>query len=95
MLTTRTPNTFVDCSPGQGLWALEAGGSIAASIPPEKLMWGADGYGQPSSLERYPKALEKLGYGPHFDKIFDGNARGILEKLGVVGKSPEEAPETS
>jgi len=84
MLTTRTPNTFVDCSPGQGLWALEHGGAITASVPPEKLMWGADGYGQKESLPRYKTALEALGYGPHLDKVFYGNARGILEGLGLV-----------
>jgi len=84
MLTTRTANTFVDCSPGQGLWALQAGGTIAGSVPPEKLMWGADGYGQAGLLERYRKALVDLGFGPHLDKVFYTNARGIFEKMGVL-----------
>lgn len=84
MLTTRTANTYVDCSPGQGLWALEAGGSITASIPPEKLMWGADSHNQAGLIPRYKKALENLGYGPHLEKIFYSNARGILAKMGGV-----------
>ncbi len=82
MLTTRTANTYVDCSPGQGLWALEAGGSITGSIPPEKLMWGADGYGQAELIPRYKAALEGLGYGPHLEKVFYANARGVLQRLG-------------
>ena len=84
MLTTRTANTYVDCSPGQGLWALEAGGSITGSIPPEKLMWGADGYGQAELIPRYKRALEGLGYGPHLEKVFYANARGIVAKLGLA-----------
>ncbi len=84
MLSTRTPNTYIDCSPGQGLWALECGGAIAGSIPSDKLMWGSDCYDQPGMLERYVPALEKLGYGPDFEKIFRTNALGIFEKLGVV-----------
>ncbi|MCX7012851.1 MAG: amidohydrolase family protein [Candidatus Sumerlaeota bacterium] len=42
MLTTRTLNTYVDCSPGQGLWALTAAPQIVATIPPGQIMWGAD-----------------------------------------------------
>ncbi len=84
MLSTRTPNCYIDCSPGQGLWALEACGPIAGSIPPDKLLWGADCPPDKAFLERYRKALVKLGYGPHLDKIFYGNARGIFERLGVV-----------
>ena len=84
MLTTRTPNAYVDGSPGQGLWALETLGAIAASVPPEKLLYGADGEATPEFMERYRKALVKIGYGPHLDKVFYSNARGIFEKLGVL-----------
>jgi predicted TIM-barrel fold metal-dependent hydrolase len=84
MLTTRTPNTYVDCSPGQGLWVLQSGGALVGSIPPEKLVWGADGYEFLKSREVYRAALVKLGYGPHLEKIFYANARGILEKIGAV-----------
>jgi len=86
MLATRTPNTYIDCSPGQGLWAVEKCGAIAGSIPPEKLMWGADCQPTKEFLERYRKALVRLGYGEHLGKIFRTNARGIFEKLGVLGR---------
>jgi len=84
MLTTRTPNLYVDCSPGQGLWAVEHCGAIAGSVPPEKLMWGADCTPDKKFLERYRKALVKLGYGPHLDKIFYSNAKTVLEKIGAL-----------
>ena len=84
MLTTRTPNLYVDCSPGQGLWAIEKCGAIAGSVPPEKLLWGADCPPTKDFLERYRKALVAIGYGPHLDKVFCSNARGIFEKLGAL-----------
>lgn len=86
MLTTRTPNTYADCSPGQGLWVVENCGKIAGSVPAGKLMFGVDGSAQKERLPRYHKALVKLGYGPHLEEIFYGNARGILERLGLLGK---------
>jgi len=84
MLTTRTPNTFVDCSPGQGLWVLEATGAMAASIPPEKILWGADSVELAQNLRRYRAALATLGFGQHFEKIFYSNARVIFERIGAL-----------
>jgi predicted TIM-barrel fold metal-dependent hydrolase len=84
MLSTRTPNCYIDCSPGQGLWAIEKCGAIAGSIPPEKLLWGADCRPDKPFMERYRKALVKLGYGKDLEKIFYGNARGIFERLGMI-----------
>jgi len=84
MLTTRTPNTYVDCSPGQGVWVLECTGHIAASIPPAKLMWGADCYDYTDMLARQRKALAERGFAPHAEAIFYSNARGVLEKIGAL-----------
>jgi len=84
MLATRTPNTYIDCSPGQGLWAVEHCGPIAGAIPPDRLMWGADSLDFDHLIGRYRKALVKLGYGPHLKKIFHDNAAGILRRLGVL-----------
>ena len=78
------PNVYVDCTPGQGLWALESCGAIAGSIPPGKLVWGADTMPDKPFIERYRKALVKLGYGAHLEKIFYSNAQGIFEKLGMA-----------
>jgi predicted TIM-barrel fold metal-dependent hydrolase len=86
MLTTRTPNTYADVSPGQGTWVLEHAGPMAASIPPEKLLWGVDSYNIAAMLDRHGKALEAAGFGPHFEKIFHDNARGILERIGAIGQ---------
>jgi predicted TIM-barrel fold metal-dependent hydrolase len=84
MLTMRATNAYVDCSPGQGLWVLETAGALAASVPPGKLMWGADSDEHVELIPRYVQALRDLGYGPHLDKIFYSNARGVLEKIGAV-----------
>jgi predicted TIM-barrel fold metal-dependent hydrolase len=84
MLTTRTPNTWVDCSPGQGLWVLESTGDVAASIPAEKLLWGADSHYHVELFEGYRKALVARGFGPKLEAIFRDNARGIFGKLGVL-----------
>lgn len=82
MLTTRTPNTYTDCSPGQGQWVLECTGAMAGSIPSSKLMWGLDCAA--SIVDRQREALAKLGFGPEFDKVFFANARAILEKVGAL-----------
>jgi predicted TIM-barrel fold metal-dependent hydrolase len=84
MLTTRTPNTYVDCSPGQGLWVLEHAGAMAGSIPPERLLWGADSYRYDELIGRYRAALEALGFAERLDDIFYANARRLLEALGAL-----------
>jgi len=84
MLTTRTPNTFTDISPGQGLWVVEHTGSIAASIPPDRMMWGADMYYDRELIERYRKALVNIGFGEHLEKVFYSNAKALLAKIGAV-----------
>ena len=84
MLTTRTPNAYVDGSPGQGLWVLETTGPIGGSVPPAKLLYGADSSYDQKQLLRYRDVYVKLGYGPHLKDIFRNNARGIFEKLGVI-----------
>lgn len=84
MLATRTPNTYIDCSPGQGLWAVETCGAIAGSVPPEKLLWGADCEPTRDFIERYRKALVGIGYGAHLDKVFRANMLQILRKLGAL-----------
>jgi len=92
MLATRTPNTFIDCSPGQGLWAIEACGAIAGSVPPHKLMWGSDVPNPGDALSRYRTALVRLKYGPHLPAIFFDNAAGLLDTLGVLPRRLRTPP---
>ena len=87
MLTTRTPNTYVDCSPGQGLWVLETVPDIAATIPVDKLIWGCDSYDYENLIPRYHAALEGAGFGPHLEKVFCANARELLERIGAIPAS--------
>jgi predicted TIM-barrel fold metal-dependent hydrolase len=83
MLTTRTPNTFVDCSPGQGLLVLEKGGPMVSAIPADRLLYGNDSYDMDAYLPRYRAALAAQGFGPQFPKVFHDNAKAVLEKIGA------------
>jgi predicted TIM-barrel fold metal-dependent hydrolase len=84
MLTTRLPNAYTDCSPGQGAWVLDFAGQMAASIPPHKLMWGADSYDLERWLNHNQPALEKIGFAEHLDKIFYSNAKELLVRIGAL-----------
>jgi len=84
MLTTRLKNAYVDFSPGQGTHVIQYGGPMAGTVPPEKLMWGADTVDPLPLLEKATKALVNLGYGEHFEKIFYSNAKGLFQRLGVL-----------
>jgi hypothetical protein len=87
MLTTRTPNAYADCAPGQGLWVLESAGPLVAAIPPEKLMFGCDSYQYAELVPRYRGALEKAGFGEHLDRVFYANALALLERIGAIEKT--------
>jgi predicted TIM-barrel fold metal-dependent hydrolase len=84
MLTTRTPNTYVDCSPGQGLWALEYAGPLLGAMPPGRLLWGCDSYDYADYIPRYHAALVKAGFGQHLAGIFHDNADGLLRRIGAI-----------
>ncbi len=84
MLATRTPNVYVDTSPGQGWWVLETMPRVAGTIPAGKLLWGADSHYTADGLKRVRKGVVGAGFGPQLEKVFYLNARGIYEKLGVL-----------
>ena len=84
MLTTRLPNAYTDCSPGQGTWVLDFAGQMAASIPPHKLMWGVDGSGHVEQQRHDRQAIVKIGLGAHLDKIFYSNAKELLTRIGAI-----------
>ncbi len=84
MLTTRTPNAYVDCSPGQGTWALQYAGAMTKSTPPGKLLFGADSWDVAGVRDRAGALMADIGFAEHFDKIYYSNARSIFEKIGAV-----------
>ena len=92
MLTTRTPNTYVDCSPGQGLLVLERGGPMAGAVPPDRMMYGSDSYDLDGLIPRYKDALVAQGYGPHLEKLYYANGRAYLEKIAAL-QAPSAAGE--
>jgi predicted TIM-barrel fold metal-dependent hydrolase len=85
MLCTRTPNTYTDPSPGQGMLVLKMAGKIASAIPAEKIVYGPDGYSGVAQMENYAAIFTDLGYSEQdLAKIFYSNGRGILEKIGAL-----------
>ena len=84
MLTTRTPNVYTDCSPGQGVWVLECAPEIAGSIPVDRIMWGADCYYDQVWFDRQKDALARCGFADNFQKVYRDNALGILKQIGAV-----------
>jgi predicted TIM-barrel fold metal-dependent hydrolase len=84
MLTTRLPNAYADFSPGQGTWVLNVAPAMVATIPADKLLWGADSYhGIPDQLKANQQALIAANHGPAFDKIFHDNAKELFQRLGA------------
>lgn len=83
MLATRTPNTYIDCSPGQGLNVLTWAPNLAAAIPPDKLMWGLDCCDFEPWMARYAQALAGAGFGPHFQKVWHDNAAELFQRIGA------------
>jgi predicted TIM-barrel fold metal-dependent hydrolase len=84
MLVTRSPNTYVDTAPGQGTWVLQHAGAMAASMPPERILWGADGCTVPALIETCRNSLIEHGRGGHLTDVFYGNARSLFEKIGAI-----------
>ena len=89
MLTTRTPNTYVDCTPGQGMLVLEKGGLMPGAVPAGKMLYGSDSYDVDGLLQRYHKIFIDQGYGASLEKVFYSNARGIFEKIGAMPAAPK------
>ena len=86
MLATRTPNAYLDTGPGQGTWVIRHAGEMVKSVPPEKLLWGADSQDVADQRDTAANALDAIGMGEHFEKIFYSNARGLFEKIGAVAE---------
>jgi len=86
MLTTRTPNTYVDTAPGQGLWALEAAPGIVGTIPPDRIVWGCDSYQYDRHIPSYRAALVGAGFGEDLGAIFHDNALALLRRIGAIGQ---------
>jgi len=84
MLTTRTRNAYADTAPGQGLWVFKTVPQIAATFPPEQIIWGADSYDYAGLIPQYKSALEDAGFGPHFHKVWRDNAIGLLKRIGAI-----------
>lgn len=91
MYTTRTPNVYLDTTPGQSYWVYEHAGEMVRGMPVERLLLGTDGI-QPVSegwdcSKQYgaiAAAIEKLGWGAHIEDIFYNNAARVIEQYGLL-----------
>jgi len=91
MYTTRTPNVYLDTTPGQSYWVFEHAPEMVRGMPAERLLLGTDGI-QPVSEDwdcskQYDKiaaALDKLGWSEHLEDIFYNNAAAVIEKYGLL-----------
>lgn len=91
MYTTRTPNVYLDTTPGQSYWVFEHAGECVRGMPVERLLLGSDGI-QPVSDEwdcsrqynEIAAAIETLGWGEHVEDIFYNNAASVIEKYKLL-----------
>ncbi len=91
MYSTRTPNVYLDTTPGQSYWVFKHAAEMVRGMPAERLLMGTDGI-QPvthdwdcsKQYDRIAAALEMLGWGEHLDDIFYSNAARVIEKYALL-----------
>ena len=88
MYTLRTPNVYVDITPGQSYWVLEYAADFVRSIPPERVLLGTDGY-KPNrdhlqTYIRLAEAVVKLGWEDYLGDIFYSNGARVIKKYGLI-----------
>lgn len=91
MYTTRTPNVYLDTTPGQSYWVFEHAAEMVRGMPVERLLMGTDGI-QPVTedwdcsrqYDEIAEAIEKLGWGEHIQDVFYKNAARVIEKYSLL-----------
>ncbi|MHC4713398.1 MAG: amidohydrolase family protein [Planctomycetota bacterium] len=91
MYTTRTPNVYLDTTPGQSYWVVEHAAEMVRGMPPERLLLGTDGiepvtddWDCSKQYDQIAAAIEKLGWGGHLDDIFYNNAALVIAEYGLL-----------
>lgn len=92
MYTTRTPNVYLDTTPGMSHWVFKHAGEMVRGMPVERLLMGTDGITPPSEDWDCSKQygliageLENLGWGGHLEDIYYNNAARVIEKYALLG----------
>jgi len=92
MYTTRTPNVYLDSTPGQSHWVFAHAGEMVRGMPHERLLMGTDGIGAAwedgiDVGEEYrvqSEMLENIGWGQWAEEIFYTNAARVIEKYKLI-----------
>jgi predicted TIM-barrel fold metal-dependent hydrolase len=92
MYTTRTPNVYLDSTPGQSHWVFKHAPEFVRGMPHERLLMGTDGIspqredGFDASAEYalQTEMLEKMGMGEFRDDIFYNNATRVIEEYKLI-----------
>lgn len=91
MYTTRTPNVYLDTTPGQSYWVFEHAAEMVRGMPVERLLMGTDGI-QPVSADwdcskqydQIAAGLDRLGWAEHLEDIFYNNAAAVIETYKLL-----------
>lgn len=92
MYTTRTPNVYLDTTPGQSHWVFAHAPEFVRGMPPGRLLLGTDGIfppwkdGTDGSQEYHTQAdmLEKIGWEASAKDVFYNNAAAVIEKYKLL-----------
>jgi predicted TIM-barrel fold metal-dependent hydrolase len=92
MYTTRTPNVYLDSTPGQSHWIFEHAAGLVKGMPPKRLLLGTDGITPPyadgtdcgAEYAKQVEMLGKLGWSEHVGDIFYNNAAAVISKYGLL-----------
>ncbi|MCD6405346.1 MAG: amidohydrolase family protein [Planctomycetes bacterium] len=91
MYTTRTPNVYLDTTPGHSHWVFKHAGEMVRGMPVERLLLGTDGISPPSKdwdaskqYELIASEIDDLGWGEHLEDIYYNNAARVIEKYKLL-----------
>ncbi len=93
MYTTRTPNVYLDTTPGQSRWVFSHAAEFVRGMPHERLLMGTDGIFPPwedgtdghEEYENQRAMLESIGWADKTQDVLYNNASRVIEKYGLLG----------
>ena len=87
MYTTRTPNVYLDTTPGQSYWVFKHAPEFVRGMPPERLLLGSDGVTPQcggGTYEAIHGHLAALGWDGHLENIFHQNAAKLIKQYRLI-----------
>ena len=87
MYTTRTPNVYLDTTPGQSYWVFKYAPDFVKGMPPERLLLGSDGVSPETDDSTYKTIsghLSALGWEARLNDIFYRNADNLIKQYHLI-----------